>query len=68
MNLLIAFMSDTYERVYDQREKASYAELVKLVLELESLMFWNRNNTEKHQKKKTQKKTKKNKKKNPVVK
>ena len=40
-------MSDTYERVYDQREKASYAEQVKLILELETLMFWNRNDTEK---------------------
>jgi hypothetical protein len=47
MNLLIAFMSDTYERVYDQREKASYAEQVKLILELESLMFWNRKNNDK---------------------
>jgi hypothetical protein len=47
MNLLIAFMSDTYERVYDQRERASYAELVKLILELETLMFWNRKNTQK---------------------
>jgi hypothetical protein len=42
MNLLIAFLSDTYERVYDQREKANYAELTKLILELETLMVFNR--------------------------
>ena len=38
MNLLIAFFSDTYTRVYEQRDKASYAELVRLILDLELIL------------------------------
>jgi hypothetical protein len=47
MNLLIAFLGDTYTRVYEQREKAGYTELVRLILNLEVLFFWNRHKTEK---------------------
>ena len=37
MNLLIAFFSDTYTRVYEQKEKASYAEMAMLIQDLELL-------------------------------
>jgi hypothetical protein len=40
MNLLIAFLSDTYTRVYEQKEKAGFSELVKLILDLEMLLTW----------------------------
>jgi hypothetical protein len=40
MNLLIAFLGDTYTRVYEQKEKANYSEMVKLILDLEMLKSW----------------------------
>jgi hypothetical protein len=42
MNLLIAFFSDTYERVFNTREVANISEMVGLILDLELLMIWNR--------------------------
>ena len=46
MNLLIAFLSDTYERVYDHRKKANFIEIIDLAIDLETLMFWNRDKCE----------------------
>ncbi len=34
-NLLIAFLSDTFTRVYEQRIKANYVEMARLILDLE---------------------------------
>jgi hypothetical protein len=46
MNLLIAFLGDTYTRVYEQKEKANYSEMVKLILDLEMIKSWFMCNTE----------------------
>jgi hypothetical protein len=40
LNLLIAIMSDTYERVTTGMIEAEYKELNSLILEQENLMFW----------------------------
>jgi hypothetical protein len=45
-NILIAQLSETYTRIYDSKVKASYTELVQLVLQLEILFFWNREKIE----------------------
>ena len=42
LNLLIAIVSDTFDRVYQNRVASDYKELAKLVLEQEYLMFWKR--------------------------
>jgi len=47
LNLLIAIMSDTYERVTNNMEEADGKELNSLILEQERQMFWNRNVDEK---------------------
>jgi hypothetical protein len=46
MNLLIAFLSETYTRVYEMRKPAGFTEMAHLILELESLMIWNRGKTD----------------------
>jgi hypothetical protein len=38
MNLLIAFLSDTYAKVLEEKDKANYSEMVSLILDLEILM------------------------------
>jgi hypothetical protein len=47
LNLLIAIMSDTYERVTTGMVEADGKELNSLILEQESIMFWNKNVDEK---------------------
>ena len=42
LNLLIAIISDTFERVYSNRVASDYKEKAAIVLEFENLMFWNR--------------------------
>ena len=42
LNLLIAIVSDTFDRVYSNRVSSDYKELASLILEQEYLMFWNR--------------------------
>ena len=42
LNLLIAIISDTFDRVYSNRIASDYKELANLILEQENLMFWNR--------------------------
>ena len=42
LNLLIAIVSDTFDRVYSNRIASDYKELANLILEQEYLMFWNR--------------------------
>ena len=42
LNLLIAIMSDTYDRVQESVEVADGKELAEMVLEVEIFMFWNR--------------------------
>ena len=46
MNLLIAIISDTFERVYSSKTASDYKEKTALILEVENLMFWNRNKKE----------------------
>jgi hypothetical protein len=41
MNLLIAFVADTYVRVYEHKEIASYCEMANLIVDLELLYGWN---------------------------
>ena len=43
LNMLIAIMSDTYERVTTGMVEADGKELNALILEQEQIMFWNRN-------------------------
>lgn len=43
LNLLIAIMSDTYERVSNGMVEADGKELNSLILEQENMLFWNRN-------------------------
>jgi hypothetical protein len=40
VNLLIAFLSDTFTRVYEQRNKANFTEMVKIIHDLESLWIF----------------------------
>ena len=47
MNLLIAIISDTFERVYTSKVPSDYKEKTALILEVENLMFWRRNVKEK---------------------
>jgi len=47
LNLLIAIMSDTYERVTTGMVEADGKELNSLIIEQESVMFWNYNVKEK---------------------
>jgi hypothetical protein len=47
MNLLIAFLSDTYTRVYEQKEKAKYSEMCNFILEIETLISFGQGNREK---------------------
>ena len=42
MNLLIAIISDTFGRVYQMKEVSDYKETLSLILEIEYLLFWNR--------------------------
>ena len=42
LNLLIAIMSDTYERVTNTMQEAEYRELNYLILEQENYLFWRR--------------------------
>ena len=42
LNLLIAIMSDTYERVSNTMTEADGNELNELILEQEKMLFWNR--------------------------
>lgn len=41
LNLLIAIMGDTYDRVQDDQVVADYREMTELILETEYLIFWN---------------------------
>ena len=47
MNLLIAIISDTYERMMNEKEKLDYFQLCLLVEELERFIICNRNKIEK---------------------
>jgi hypothetical protein len=40
MNLLIAFVADTYVRVYEHKEIANYCEMANLIVDLELLYGW----------------------------
>ena len=42
LNLLIALMSDTYEKVQSTNIIADRKELLTMILEIENLAFWNR--------------------------
>lgn len=42
-NLLIAIISDTFDRVYDNKKASDYKEKASLILEVENLLLWNRN-------------------------
>ena len=42
LNLLIAIMGDTYDRVQEDQIVADYREMTELILEAEYLIFWNR--------------------------
>jgi len=46
LNLLIAIMSDTYERVTNGMVEADGKELNALIIEQEQIMFWNRDKKE----------------------
>ena len=46
LNLLIAIMGDTYERVIDGMIEADGKELNSLILEQEQLLFWSIKNDE----------------------
>lgn len=43
LNLLIAVMGDTYDRVRDGLVIADHKEMASLILEVETLLFWRRN-------------------------
>ena len=43
MNLLIAIISDTFDRVYSSKVASDYREKTELIHEIESIHFWNRN-------------------------
>jgi hypothetical protein len=42
LNLLIALISDTYQRVREQLDIVDMQELADIILEVDSIMFWNR--------------------------
>jgi WD40 repeat protein len=44
LNLLIAIMGDTYDRVQEDQIVADYREMTELILEAEYLAFWSKNN------------------------
>jgi hypothetical protein len=46
LNLIIAIMGDTYDRVQAGMEVADAKELTLLIIEIESIMFWQRINRE----------------------
>lgn len=41
-NLLIAIVSDTFDRVWQNKGASDYKELASLILEVENLLLWNR--------------------------
>lgn len=47
LNLLIAILSDTFERVSEDEVIADGQELAGMIIEIETLMFWARNNNKK---------------------
>ncbi|OMJ91045.1 hypothetical protein SteCoe_6513 [Stentor coeruleus] len=47
LNLLIAILSDTYERVSEDEVIADGQELAGMIIEIETLMFWARGNNRK---------------------
>ncbi|OMJ73893.1 hypothetical protein SteCoe_27309 [Stentor coeruleus] len=47
LNLLIAILSDTFERVSEDEAIADGQELAEMIIEIETLMFWARNNNSK---------------------
>ena len=47
LNLLIAIMSDTFERVSNSMAEADGKELNSMILEQELMLFWNRNEKKK---------------------
>lgn len=47
LNLLIAIMSDTFERVTNSMVEADGRELNSMILEQEAMLFWNKNKNEK---------------------
>lgn len=42
LNMLIAVMTDTYERVMHDINPSNYLELANIILEHETLLFWKR--------------------------
>lgn len=46
LNLIVAIMGDTYDRVQTGMEVADAKELTQLIIEIESIMFWKRKNCE----------------------
>lgn len=48
LNLLISIIGDTFERVQSTRVVADMKELCEMVIEVERLLFWRRNNDQKH--------------------
>ena len=44
LNLLIAIMGDTYDKVQEDQIVADYREMTELILEAEYLVFWNKKN------------------------
>mmetsp|Transcript_29501 Transcript_29501/g.29235 ORF Transcript_29501/g.29235 Transcript_29501/m.29235 type:complete len:622 (+) Transcript_29501:1709-3574(+) len=43
MNLLVSILGDTFDRVEENLEVTDYKELAEMILEIETLMVWNRN-------------------------
>ena len=43
MNLLIGIISEKLAEVLEQKEKNEYFELCQIIYDVESLMFWKRN-------------------------
>ena len=41
-NLLIAIISDTFDRVYSNKTSSDYREKASLILEVENMLFWRR--------------------------
>jgi WD40 repeat protein len=48
LNLLISIMGDTYGKVQETNDIANYQELTGMVIEIEKLMFWKKNQTQKY--------------------
>jgi WD40 repeat protein len=48
LNLLISIMGDTYSKVKESNDIANFMELTEMIIEIEKLMFWKKDQNEKH--------------------